>query len=99
MVKKAVQSSAIEGGGVLICFRHDYETRSIQEWNKHCDDGDHFEEGNTLCNVCGERIEFTGLPYHPFDANGSKNISLRCDDCDSKRRGSVKITKQGGKAE
>jgi hypothetical protein len=97
--QQEVQAGIIDGGGKLICPRHDFETTDVKKWNEHCSDGDHFEEGNTVCIVCGERIEFSGLPFHPFDAVGSKNVRLKCDECDAKTRGTVKITKQGGKAE
>ena len=84
--------SIIEGGGIFKCSRHEFETESIDDWNDHCSDGDHFEEGNTVCTNCGERIEFSGLPYHPFKADGSKGIALQCDDCADAIRGNAKIT-------
>lgn len=98
MVKKAQAQAAtgglLEGSGVFQCFRHDFETKSIAEWNEHCDDGDHFEEGNTVCIGCGERIEFTGLPYVPFKPDGSKGIMLQCDDCSQATRKAANITKR-----
>ena len=88
------QAGLLEGSGIFQCFRHEFETRSIAEWNTHCSDGDHFEEGNTCCISCGERIEFSGLPFVPFKPDGSKGIQLQCDECSSAIKGKgVKITK------
>jgi DNA-directed RNA polymerase subunit RPC12/RpoP len=79
-------------GGAFKCSAHEFETESVAEWNEHCvDNPAHTESGETACTRCGVKIYFTQLPYHPIDLNtGSKNISLRCDDCDSKMMGSVK---------
>lgn len=78
-------------GGAFKCSAHDFETESVAEWNEHCIDNEaHTESGETLCTRCGTKILFEGLPYHPIDTNtGSKNISLRCDECQSKMEGSV----------
>ena len=86
--------SIIEGGA-FICGRHDFETSSITEWNDHMDDGDHFEDGSTACIKCGELIEFNDLPYQPFDKTGSKNIQLRCPECEEKMTGKARIRKVG----
>lgn len=81
-------------GGAFKCSAHDIETESIAEWNEHCKDNPaHTESGETLCVQCGTKILFEGLPYHPIDERtGSKNISLRCEDCDNKSMGQVKRT-------
>lgn len=78
-------------GGAFKCSVHDFETESVAEWNEHCIDNEaHTESGETRCTRCGIKILFEFLPYHPIDLNtGSKNISLRCDDCQSKMEGSV----------
>lgn len=100
MVKKAeaapptAKAGLIEGSGVLECFRHDFKTKSINEWNDHCDDGDHFEMGSTACISCGEQIQFEGLPYVRFKPDGSKGIQLQCEDCSSAIKSSkVKMKK------
>lgn len=87
-------------GGAFKCSSHDFETESIKEWNEHCKDNpSHTEMGETLCITCGDKIYFEGLPYHAIDERtGSKNISLRCDECNDKLVGSSKITK-GAKSE
>ena len=84
--------SLIEGGN-FICYRHDFETDTIDEWNAHCDDGDHFEAGTTLCKDCGETVVFTDLPFKKLGPDGSKGLSLHCEDCESKLKGSVKRSK------
>ena len=88
-------------GGAFKCSRHDFETESIKEWNEHCKDNDaHTESGETLCVSCGEKVLFEDLPYHPIDERtGSKNISLRCEECENKTVGTVKRTtaKKGAK--
>ena len=77
-------------GGAFKCSRHNFETESIEAWNDHCDDGDHFEAGSVQCSKCRTVFQFDGLPFHRLDAGGSKNISLMCEDCESKTKGSVK---------
>ena len=81
-------------GGAFKCSAHDFETESVKEWNEHCiGDPMHTEMGETLCSICGDKVIFEGLPYHPInEATGSKNISLRCDACESKTVGTVKRT-------
>ena len=46
-----------------------------------------------LVSHCGVKIIFTDLPWHKLAADGSKNIQLRCEDCDSKMVGQVKRSK------
>ena len=81
-------------GGAFKCSAHDFETESVVEWNEHCiDNPAHTESGETACVRCGAKVYFSNLPYHPIDPNtGSKNISLRCEECDSKMMGSVQRT-------
>jgi len=82
-------------GGAFHCDTHDVHTESIAEWNKHGQEYPdvHFEFGETLCTRCGTKILFTNLPFHPIDEKtGSKNISLRCEDCESEIMGSVNRT-------
>jgi DNA-directed RNA polymerase subunit RPC12/RpoP len=79
-------------GGAFKCSVHDFETESVAEWNKHGEQYPdiHYESGATACTKCGTNIEFDKLPFQPIDVNtGSKNINLRCDDCESKTMGSV----------
>lgn len=80
-------------GGEFQCYIHNFRTANIDDWNNHCTNEEgHYEQGHTACITCGERIEFTDLPFHPI-VNGLKNIQLRCDDCDTKMRGKAKVTK------
>ena len=58
-----------------------FETSSVKEWNEHCTEEGHTEEGSTKCRDCGKQITFKNLPYHPFDEQGHKNISLQCPNC------------------
>lgn len=81
-------------GGAFKCSAHGIETESVAEWNEHCTGNPaHTESGETLCIKCGTKIFFEGLPYHPIDERtASKNISLRCDECEGKTVGSSKRT-------
>jgi DNA-directed RNA polymerase subunit RPC12/RpoP len=81
-------------GGAFKCSAHDFETESVAEWNEHCKDNPiHNESGETLCTNCKTKILFENLPYHPIDLNtGSKNISLRCNECETKIVGNSKRT-------
>lgn len=82
-------------GGQFICSSTGFATPSIEGWNKHCleDCHIHTEEGSTICISCGESIQFSGIPFHKVTASGSKNIALRCDDCQSKTVGAGKVSK------
>jgi len=85
--------SMLEGGGFR-CDAHEFRTNEIEEWNTHCyGNPEHTESGSTACTDCGIKVEFTGLPYHKIDPiTGSKNISLKCEECESKTMGTVKRT-------
>jgi Fe2+ or Zn2+ uptake regulation protein len=86
---------ALVEGGEFICYIHDFKTASIDEWNSHCFGNDeHTEQGSTACVICGEIIEFENLPFHKLSPSGSKNIQLKCDDCDVATRGKVKTSKK-----
>ncbi len=74
---------SIEGGN-FICYIHDFETSKISEWNTHCTSTNHTEEGSTRCIKCDKEIKFSNLPFHPFDAQGHKNIVLKCPACETK---------------
>lgn len=81
----------IEGGNFRCDDKH-FETGSIDEWNKHCtEDCDlHTEGGSTACIICKTPLEYSELPFHPLDANGSKNIMLKCEACEERTTGKVK---------
>lgn len=81
--------SLIEGAA-FHCYVHDFETQSIDEWNNHCDNDQHTEQGKTECTSCGVLVEFTDLPFHKLQADGSKHVSLKCEECDAKTTGQVK---------
>ena len=88
--------SIIEGGATFRCGIHGFETQNIDEWNDHCHNNpDHTEEGFTQCISCGTDIQFSGLPFHKLGPDGSKNIQLRCEDCENKMMGNVRrVTKK-----
>lgn len=87
--------SILEGGGEFICSLHDFRTKSIDQWNDHCfDNPAHTEMGSTICIQCHERFDFTGLPFHKLSPDGSKNIALKCEECEAKTVGSVKRGKK-----
>jgi hypothetical protein len=72
---------SIEGGDFQ-CYVHDFKTSIVKEWNNHCVSKDcGREEGTTACRDCGKQIKFKNLPFHPFDEQGHKNISLQCPGC------------------
>ena len=81
--------SLVEGGGWR-CYTHDFDTKSVDKWNKHCDDGEHFEYGTTYCRGCKCIIYLgdDGIPFVPY-VNGAKNYPVKCPDCDT----SSKFTK------
>ena len=69
-------------GGAFKCYIHGFETMDVREWNDHCAVAEgHTEEGSTRCVMCDKELKFSNLPYHPFDEQGHKNISLTCPDC------------------
>lgn len=79
-------------GGAFRCDGHGFETSNIEDWNEHCSayPNIHYEVGETLCMTCHQKVYFDKLPYQPIDPKtGSKNISLRCEECESKMMGSV----------
>lgn len=80
-------------GGAFKCDKHDLETSDVTEWNEHCfGNPEHTESGTTVCRSCGVAIAFTNLPFHKLDNAGSKNISLKCPDCEAQSTGTVKRT-------
>ena len=81
-------------GGEFKCDLHDFRTASIEDWNDHCyGNPEHTESGSTNCSSCKVVVIFEGLPYHRIDPiSGSKNISLKCEECESKTMGVVRRT-------
>jgi hypothetical protein len=86
-------SSFIEGGNFK-CPPTGFETAEREEWNNHCleDCDKHTMHGATTCQGCGDIIQFKGLPFQPFKADGTIGIALRCDECEEKSKGNVQIT-------
>lgn len=84
---------ALIEGPAFHCYTHGFETNNVAEWNDHCFGNDeHTEQGTTACSSCGVVIEFTDLPFHKLGLDGSKNISLKCESCETKSTGKVKRT-------
>lgn len=86
---------ALVEGGDFICYKDNFRTSNIDEWNKHCsrEEGDSThvtEEGTTHCTICAVAVEFKELPFHPLKADGSKGIALKCESCEQKTVGKVK---------
>jgi hypothetical protein len=87
-------------GGEFVCYKDGYKTDNIEEWNEHCstieDDGSGnthiIDEGTTSCIVCGDLIEFQ-IPFRPKKADGSKDIQLRCNECEEAATKGVKVKK------
>lgn len=75
-------------GGAFKCDLHKFETEDVKEWNEHCLAYPDYHVEATLetpCNTCGKRIYLENYPYQPYDLKtGSKNISLKCDECSGK---------------
>lgn len=74
-------------GGTFICYRHDFESDDVKEWDQHC-----FEEGHTIdatqqCKQCGEWNEIKEYPYPErfvelSHANTGKDVLvLKCSKC------------------
>lgn len=85
---------AIVEGAPFQCNMHDFTTSSLEEWNTHCfGNPEHTETGTTVCRQCGTGIVFENLPFHKIGADGSKNISLLCETCESQMMGQVKRSK------
>jgi hypothetical protein len=71
-----------------------FEAATKQEWNDHNKECDlHTMGGVTRCIECDDVIEFKGLPYQPFKVDGSLGIALKCEECQNKTIGHVKVTK------
>jgi hypothetical protein len=73
---------SIEGGD-FHCYIHDFRTDSIKSWNTHMMKQEHYDIVSTKCIECGTGFTVE-MPYQPIQADGSKNISLRCDACEAK---------------
>ena len=74
---------SIEGGD-FVCSTHKFRTDNVKSWNTHMMKQEHYDITDTVCIECGTR--FTAeIPYQPIQADGSKNISLRCDKCEAKQ--------------
>ena len=71
-------------GGAFVCGKHDFTTESIEAWNEHMQEEAHTDIVDTHCIECDK--EFTReIPFQPIQADGSKGISLRCDECEAKQ--------------
>jgi hypothetical protein len=83
--------SATTTGGNFRCS-HGLDTDDVNEWNEHCSDSEngHFDSGTTTCIGCGEALVFENIPYHKIDQSGSKNIQLRCEECEDAIKESYK---------
>ena len=79
-------------GGNFKCSLHGIDTDDVNKWNEHCSDpkNNHTETGTTNCIGCNETLVFENIPFHRIDRAGSKNIQLRCDDCDNTMKESYK---------
>ena len=73
---------SIEGGSFQ-CFRHNFRTDTIDAWNEHMSDEPHTDITDTVCIECGTRFS-REIPYQAIQPDGSKNISLKCDECEKK---------------
>ena len=68
-------------GGEFHCYRHNYKTDSVKSWNTHMMKEKHIDIVDTKCVSCGTPIH-KEMPYQPIQADGSKNISLKCSKCE-----------------
>ena len=84
----------VEGGPWHCNIHNDFETTDREEWNKHCvTTQGHYEEGTTVCVSCREEIRFEGLRFHPYLADGTKNIVVVCEDCGCNMCKTKKVSK------
>lgn len=75
---------SVAEGGDWSCTRHKFRTDDVDAWNEHMTESPHTDITDTICIECG--IKFTAeIPYQPILPDGSKGISLRCDECEAKQ--------------
>ena len=72
-------------GGQFHCYLHDYKTDSVKSWNTHMMKEKHTDIVDTKCVSCGADIH-REIPYQPIQADGSKGISLKCNNCEKKEK-------------
>ena len=75
-------------GGTFICYRHDFETDSVKEWDEHCYEEDHTLDIVQQCPECKEWNVNHEFPYpqrfvERSHANNpdDKVIVLKCENC------------------
>lgn len=75
--------SSLEGGDFL-CSRHNFRTDDIDSWNEHMGKEAHTDIVDTHCIECDTAFTVE-MPFQPILPDGSKGISLRCDECEAKQ--------------
>ena len=78
-------------GGAFICYKHEYETFSVKNWDKHMSEIDHPTlEVTQTCKKCGQDNIERYLPHPPrfverMNSNKPEDkdvILLKCPKCD-----------------
>ena len=70
-------------GGAFECFKHDFKTNNVQEWDEHC-----YENEHTLtvkcCPDCGctqdKKISYP-KNFVEKSHQGKEVFQLKCEDC------------------
>jgi len=75
-------------GGAFICYRHDYVTSNVKEWDKHCYETGHEEIVVQHCLICGnikegviKRPERMVERLHSNKPEDENVLYLKCDKC------------------
>lgn len=72
--------SMIEGGE-FICYRHEFSTEDIEEWNNHCIKNGHTISGVAPCVNCGVAVQFYKIPFIKIGQNPPLQIHIKCEVC------------------
>lgn len=75
-------------GGEFNCYRHDFHTSNVQQWDEHCNTTGHTLTVEQLCADCSEPIKKV-IPYpkryvEKAHTGNASPISLECPKCSQK---------------
>jgi len=77
-------------GGIFICYKHEYETESVRNWDKHMYELEHELHVEQKCKKCGQWNSEI-LPTHPeryvermhsSKPEDENVILLKCPNCE-----------------
>lgn len=75
-------------GGEFNCYRHDFHTINVQQWDEHCNTSGHKLTVSQICEDCGKTIEEV-IPYparyvEKAHGGGVSPIKVECPTCSQK---------------